>query len=83
MGLTACCGLAEGQDADLVLIDLKKPNMQPENNILKNIVYSGSKDNVYMTMAAGRILYENGEFMTIDSERIYDNVKRITDIMKR
>ena len=83
MGLSDCGGLAAGQEADLILLDLKKPNMQPENNILKNIVYSGSKDNVYLTMAAGRILYENGEFLTIDRERVYDSVRRITDEMKR
>lgn len=28
------------------MIDLHQPNMQPLNNITKNVVYSGSKQNV-------------------------------------
>ena len=36
--------------------------MQPENDVLKNLVYSGSKQNVKMTMVDGRILYEDGAF---------------------
>ena len=64
MGLTEADVIAEGKLADLIMIDLKMPNMQPLNNIAKNIVYSGSKINVKMTMIGGRILYENGSFLT-------------------
>ena len=63
MGLTEADVIAEGKLADLIMIDLKMPNMQPLNNIAKNIVYSGSKINVKMTMIGGRILYENGSFL--------------------
>lgn len=62
MGLDECDSLAIGKKADIILIDLMRPNMRPENNIVKNIVYSGSKQNVAMTMVNGRILYENGKF---------------------
>ena len=72
MGLTDCDDLAVGKKADLVVIDMKQPNMQPPHNIAKNIVYSGSKSNVRMTMVNGRILYENGAFFIgEDSEAIY------------
>jgi len=78
MGLTDCDEIAVGKRADIVLIGLDRPNMQPENNILKNIVYSGSKENVRMTMVAGRILYENGEFFTgCDAEKIYADARAI------
>lgn len=62
MGLPECDSLAEGKKADMILIDLKQPNMQPEQNIEKNLVYSGSKQNVKMTMVGGKILYQDGEF---------------------
>jgi 5-methylthioadenosine/S-adenosylhomocysteine deaminase len=62
MGLEDCDLLAEGKLADMIMIDMKQPNMQPENNIVKNIVYSGSKQNVKMTMINGEILYEDGKF---------------------
>ena len=66
-GLDDCDCLAEGKLADLVMIDLHRPNMQPVNNIARNIVYSGSKENVRLTMVNGKILYENGEFFLDES----------------
>ena len=72
MGLEEADILAEGKLADMIMIDLKQPNMQPINNIAKNIVYSGSKTNVKMTMINGKILYEDGKFAEgIDAEDIY------------
>ncbi|MDO4294422.1 MAG: amidohydrolase [Eubacteriales bacterium] len=70
--------LAAGKLADLIMIDLHQPNMQPLNNIAKNIVYSGSKQNVKLTMINGKILYENGEYLNgVDAEAIYDRANRI------
>ncbi len=78
MGLTDCDVLAEGKYADLVMIDLHRPNMQPINNISKNLVYSGSKENVKLTMVNGKILYENGEFhMGFDPEEVYAKANEI------
>ena len=72
--------LAQGKLADIIMLDLHQPNMQPINNIPKNIVYSGSKQNVKMTMINGQILYENGKFADyIDVDSIYskaDEIKR-------
>lgn len=62
MGLWDCDSLAPGKLADLIMIDLQQPNMQPLNNITKNIVYAGSKQNVKLTMVGGKVLYENGQF---------------------
>ncbi len=82
-GFDACDCLAPGKQADLILIDLQQPNMQPLNNIEKNIVYSGSKQNVVLTMVAGKVLYERGEFhIGDDPERIYAKANRIIRGMK-
>jgi len=82
MGLKDCDTLEKGKYADLIMLDLHQPNMQPVNNISKNIVYSGSKQNVKMTMVAGKILYEDGKFnIGIDTEEIYakanEGIKRM------
>jgi 5-methylthioadenosine/S-adenosylhomocysteine deaminase len=54
------------------MIDLNQPNMQPIHNISKNLVYSGSKQNVVMTMVNGRILYDHGTFnVGVEPEEIY------------
>lgn len=83
MGLTNADVLAEGKFADLILIDLHQPNMQPLNNIVKNIVYSGSKQNVKMTMVNGRILYEDGKFyIGTPAEEIYEKANEIIARMK-
>lgn len=75
MGLTQCDCLAPGQLADLIEIDLHQPNMQPLNNIAKNVVYSGSKQNVKRTMVNGKLLYEEGQFfVNADPEEIYAKV---------
>ena len=72
MGLDDCTDVAPGMRADLVVLDLRLPNMQPENNVIKNVVYAGSKENVRLTMVEGAVRYERGEFFVGDSaERIY------------
>lgn len=82
MGLDECDVIDEGKTADLIVIDMHRPNMQPINNITKNIVYSGSKENVKMTMINGKILYENGEFINTDIERIYSEAQAVIDRIK-
>lgn len=82
MGLYNCDIIDTGKKADLTVIDLHRPNMQPINNIIKNIVYSGSKENVKLTMINGKILYENGEFIGTDIEKIYYEAQKITDRLK-
>lgn len=83
MGLRDADVLAEGKFADLIMIDLHQPNMQPLNNIAKNIVYSGSKQNVKMTMINGRILYEDGQFFVgVPAEEIYAKANEIIERMR-
>lgn len=78
MGLTNADVLAAGKLADMVMIDLQQPNMQPINNIPKNLVYSGSKQNVVMTVIHGKILYDKGEFYTKEKpEEIYRKAEKI------
>lgn len=79
MNLTECDILAEGKQADIIMIDLWQPNMQPIHHLQKNLVYSGSKQNIKMTMVAGKILYENGEFQIgCDPEFVYARAEEIT-----
>ncbi len=78
MGLHDADILAKGKLADMIMIDLHQPNMQPVNNIPKNLVYSGSKQNVAMTMVGGKILYEKGAFFVGESpEEIYRRAEHI------
>lgn len=79
MGLPDCDSLAPGKWADLAVIDLSRPSMRPILAPAQNLVYSGSKDCVRLTMVAGRILYENGEFHVGDSvEHIIAEAEKYT-----
>lgn len=83
LGLNNSDVLDVGKYADIIMIDLKNPAMQPINNIGKNIVYSGSKDCVKMTMINGNILYYNHEFfVNQDIEKIYEKANEITQRLK-
>lgn len=83
MGLTSADVLAKGKFADLIMIDLYQPNMQPLNNIVKNIVYSGSKQNIKMTMVNGQILYEDGKFsIGTPAAEVYEKANEIITRIK-
>ena len=78
MGLNECDTLSEGKKADLIMIDLKQPNMQPIQNTEKNLVYAGSKQNVKMTMVAGKVLYQDGEFyLDCPAEEVYEKANSL------
>ena len=83
MGLSCCDDIAPGKKADLVVINLHRPNMHPLNNISKNLVYAGSKENVRMTMVNGKVLYENGEFFIgDDAGKIFAEADKISESLK-
>ncbi|MBK5253970.1 MAG: amidohydrolase [Peptostreptococcaceae bacterium] len=65
------CGLIkEGFKADMIVVDLNVPNMQPIHNTINNLVYSASGKDVCLTMVDGRVLYKDGEYLTIDVESV-------------
>lgn len=83
MGLADCDTLAPGKKADLTVLDMRRPNMQPVNAVVKNIVYSGSTSNIRLTMVDGRILYENGSFFVGESpDAIYEKANAIINRMR-
>ena len=77
MGLDDSDVLAEGKKADIIMIDMSRPSMQPENNIIRNIVYSADNSCIKMTMADGKILYEDGKFTSVDIEEVYRMCNRL------
>lgn len=62
-GLENADGLYIGALADMAVIDLNAPNMQPLNDIESNLVYAGGRQNVIMTISGGKVVYEKGEYL--------------------
>ncbi len=84
MGLNDADVLEVGKKADIIEIDLMRPNMQPINNIINNIVYSGSKENIKLTMINGKILYKDGKFFIKEKpSSIYRKCQKITERIDR
>ena len=77
MNLSNCSTLSIGKKADLIIIDLNKPNMQPETNIINNLVYSCNAQNIILTMVDGKIVYQNGNYLTIDQEKTMYEVNKL------
>lgn len=72
--------LATGKLADIVLIDLHRPNMYPQGNVISNLTYSCNLSNVLMTMIGGRILYDHGEYCISEKpESIYRAAQAVAD----
>ena len=79
MGLSDCDSLVPGKQADLAVIDLDEPGMRPLHAAAKNLVYAGTRSCVRLTMIAGRVLYEDGEyFVGDDPGRIIAEAERYT-----
>ncbi len=62
--------IAPGYLADIILLDFTRPNLLPCHDVVENVVYAANGSEVCLTMARGKILYENGTFTTLDLDKI-------------
>jgi 5-methylthioadenosine/S-adenosylhomocysteine deaminase len=69
-GRLDCGSIMVGNKADLVVFDMDKPHLQPVFDEMANIVFSAQSEDICMTMIDGRVVYKDGEFKTIDIERV-------------
>ena len=71
-----------GSKADMIMLDISDPCMQPVNSIIDNIVYSGNPRLVKLTMCDGKILYENGQYSSLDINEVYRKCADYLDEIK-
>lgn len=62
--------LAVGMKADICLLDMSGAGAAPVPDAADYLAYTADASQVRMTVCDGRILYENGEYTTIDMERL-------------
>ncbi len=70
--------IEKGMKADIIALDLSSPHSIPMLDPVAALTYSMKASDVSMTMVDGRILYENGEYYTLDRERIYREARECT-----
>lgn len=64
-----------GYDADLILVDFNALNLTPCHDVISNLVYAAHGCDVIMNMTRGTVIYQNGEFFTIDIQRVKQEVQ--------
>ena len=67
--------LEAGKSADMICVDLSAPSCQPVHHPLSQLVYSAQRDQVSDVWVAGRQLYGNNTFMTLDADEILERTK--------
>ncbi len=77
--------LREGVLADIVVVDLQKPHLQPIHDVVSDLVYCGKASDVEMVLVDGRVVVENRQIKGLDLPQLYkavqEAVERITGQM--
>lgn len=76
-GRELCGRIEQGYRADAVLIDLDTVNNIPSYGYETTLLYSARSSDVRMTMVDGKVLYRNGEYKTIDIEKLKYKAKDV------
>lgn len=74
-----CGELRVGNKADIIAVSLDSPHMVPALDKKALLTYSAQSSDVTMTMVDGKVLYENGEYKTLDKEKIYFDINRAVE----
>ncbi len=69
-GRLDCGEIKIGNRADLILINRESVHNIPSYDDYALLTYSAERSDVLLTMSDGRILYRNGEYTSIDEERL-------------
>jgi len=75
--------IKEGYIADLILINSKTPHMTPSIHLESNLIYALQGSDVTLTMVDGKVLYRDGEYLTIDAEKTLREAKTGAEDMYR
>jgi 5-methylthioadenosine/S-adenosylhomocysteine deaminase len=70
--------LEKGKRADIIVIDLKNPHLQPVYNPISTVVYSANGSDVRDVIVNGRILMKDRQFMDLNPHEIMCKVKEIS-----
>lgn len=68
--------IEEGKAADLAVVDLDRPALQPVHDVVSTLVYAAQGRDVKATVVAGDVLYEDGTFETLDVEAVQEEARQ-------
>jgi 5-methylthioadenosine/S-adenosylhomocysteine deaminase len=76
MGFPDSGVIAPGRAADIALIDADRPHLLPRHDLVANVVHSAKAADVTHLFVDGRLLYRNGEILTLDEDKIKAEAER-------
>ena len=71
--------LEKGKCADIIALDMEKIHLYPTFDYPALLCKSAQAADVCMTMVDGKILYENGEYLTLDKAKIKGDFKTLVE----
>lgn len=71
--------IAEGCLADIAVINMQTINNVPCRDPIKNLVNCATRSDVEHVIINGEIIVENGKLLTIDEEKLVENVQKTTE----
>ncbi len=76
LGLENKIGSLEiGKRADIILIDLKKPNLTPLHDLFANLVYSTHGCDVDTVIVDGKLVMEKRKVKTLDEKKVMEKAR--------
>ncbi|GAB6143107.1 amidohydrolase [Desulfocicer niacini] len=76
LGLERQIGSLEvGKQGDIIVVDTQAPHMVPMYNPYSQLVYAARGSDVTTTIVNGRVLMENRKLVTLDVDKIMDDVR--------
>jgi 5-methylthioadenosine/S-adenosylhomocysteine deaminase len=69
--------IAVGKRADIIVVDLKRPHLQPVYDPFSLLVYSANGADVRDVIVNGRVLMKDRVFQTIDAREVMGRVREI------
>jgi 5-methylthioadenosine/S-adenosylhomocysteine deaminase len=75
--------LSAGKDADLILIDLRRPNLTPTriDNVVENLIWASDGSEVRWVIANGNLLKDDYRFVTLDEEKIKSDICKLSELL--
>jgi 5-methylthioadenosine/S-adenosylhomocysteine deaminase len=75
--------LESGKDADMVLIDLTRPNLIPSrlDNVIENLIWASDGSEVRTVIANGKVLKLDYRFTLLDYETIVKEVQLLSEML--
>jgi cytosine/adenosine deaminase-related metal-dependent hydrolase len=74
--------LETGKKADLVLMDVERPEWRPLFHPVNNLIFSASGDSVKTVIVDGRMILEDGRLAVVDETELLESAKSLRGKMR-